>query len=353
MIPANLKKSVSLQQMVGQMVLAGFKGKNVHKKSDICHWIKSYGIGGVLLYDLEMTQDPPGKRNIESPEQVKQLTEDLQRISQTQLFIAVDQEGGIVNRLTPEYGFPECPSWQKIGKNDDENKTRTFSEQIASTLKNCGISFNFAPVLDIQKTDNSVIGREGRCISDDAKFIIKHSRIFIDEHRKKQIATSGKHFPGQGSAIQDAHEEVTDISATWDKSELIPYQELIKSNHLDAVMVGHILIRYMDEKYPASLSNKIINGFLRKKMGYNGVVICDDPLMKAISDHYDWEKILELMINAGIDVICLGNNLIPYRENLIPQSVEMIIKLVENRKIPIERIEESYHRILSLKSSLF
>ena len=87
--------------------------------------------------------------------------------------------------------------------------------------------------------------------------ISKHSKIFIDEHRKKQIATSGKHFPGQGSALQDAHEEVTDISCTWDESELIPYQELINSNKLDAVMVGHVLVKSMDETYPASLSKKI------------------------------------------------------------------------------------------------
>ena len=107
MIPLNLNKSESLRHMVGQMILGGFQGKYISEKCEVYDWIRSYNIGGVLLYDLEMPQFPPGKRNIESPEQVKQLTEDLQRISQTPLLIGVDQEGGIVNRLTPEYGFPK------------------------------------------------------------------------------------------------------------------------------------------------------------------------------------------------------------------------------------------------------
>ena len=87
-------------------------------------------------------------------------------------------------------------------------------------------------------------------------------------------------------------------------------------------------------------------------MGFNGVVISDDPVMKAISDHYSWEETLELMINAGIDIICLGNNLIPYRENLIPDSIKTIISLVDNGKIPSDRIEESYLRIINLKSMI-
>ena len=350
MIPLNLSKSESLRHMVGQMILGGFQGKYISEKCEVYDWIRSYNIGGVLLYDLEMTQFPPGKRNIESPEQVKQLTRDLQNIADTPLFIAVDQEGGIVNRLTPEYGFPEFLSWHEIGKLNDIEKTRAFSLLVANTLQKCGINLNFAPVLDIQKNNDSIIGKEGRCISDDPEQILKHSRIFIEEHRKKQIASSGKHFPGQGSAIQDAHDELTDISDSWHESELSPYEELIRSDHLKMIMTGHVLIKSIDENYPATLSKKIIDGLLRKKMGFNGVVISDDPVMKAISDHYSWEETFELMINAGIDIICLGNNLIPYRENLIPDSIETIISLVEKGKISSDRIEESYRRILNMKS---
>ena len=352
MIPSNLKKSESLRRMVGQMILAGFQGKNFSEKSEISKWIKSYNIGGVLLYDLEMTQFPPGKRNIESPEQVKQLTEDLQRISQTPLLIGVDQEGGIVNRLTPEYGFPKFPSWHEIGKLNDTEKTRAFSLVVAETLQQCGINLNLAPVLDIQKNTNSIIGKEGRCISDNPLQTIKHSRIFIEEHWKKQIATSGKHFPGQGSAIQDAHDELTDISDSWIESELHPYVELIKSNHLKMIMTGHVLIKSLDKNYPATLSKKIIGDLLRKKMGFNGVVISDDPVMKAISDNYSWEETLELMVIAGNDIICLGNNLMPYRENLVPESIETIISLVDEGKIPSDRIEKSYRRILNMKSMI-
>ena len=352
MIPPKLKKSGPLRDMVGQMILGGFKGKIVSEKCEVYDWISSYNIGGVLLYDLEMTQSPPGKRNVESPDQVKQLTRDLQNISHIPLFIAVDQEGGIVNRLTPEYGFPEFPSWHEIGKLNDTEKTKAFSLLVSDTLRTCGINLNLAPVLDIQKNNDSIIGKEGRCISDDPEQILNHSRTFIEEHQKKQIACSGKHFPGQGSALQDAHDELTDISDSWHSSELYPYEELIRSDHLKMIMTGHVLIRSLDNNYPATLSKKIINGLLRKKMGFNGVIISDDPVMKAISDHYSWEETLELMINAGIDIICLGNNLIPYRENLIPNSIETIISLVDKGKVSSERIEESYRRILNMKSMI-
>ena len=349
----NLTKSKTLEHMVGQMILAGFKGKIIDKKTDIYKWIKSYNLGGVLLYDLEMTQDPPGKRNIESPEQLKRLTTELQKISTTPLFISVDQEGGIVNRLTPEYGFPEFQSWEQIGRKTNFEETKTFSKLVSKTLKKASINFNLAPVLDIKKKYQSAISIEGRSISSEPQNIIKHSKIFIDEHRKNRIATCGKHFPGQGSAIQDAHIETTDISETWNEHELIPYKNLIKENKLDAIMIGHVLVRQLDNKYPASLSKKIVNEILRKKMGYNGLVICDDPIMKAISENYKWNEILMLMINAGIDLICLGNNLVPYRKNLIPKSIEAIISMVKNGIISNKRIYESYNRIQKLKSTLF
>ena len=88
-------------------------------------------------------------------------------------------------------------------------------------------------------------------------------------------------------------------------------------------------------------------------MGFNGVVICDDPVMKAISDHYRWDDIFKLMINAGVDIICLGNNLAPYQENLIIDSIKTIVSQVKNGKISMIRIKESFQRILNLKSNLF
>ncbi len=200
MISSKLKKSGPLQDMVGQMILGGFKGKIISEKCEVYDWIRSYNIGGVLLYDLEMTQSPPEKRNVESPEQVKRLTEDLQNIADTPLFIAVDQEGGIVNRLTPEYGFPEFPSWHEIGKLNDTEKTKAFSLLVSDTLRTCGINLNLAPVLDIQKNSDSIIGKEGRCISGDPEQILKHSRTFIEEHQKKQL-----HVQVNISRAKEAH----------------------------------------------------------------------------------------------------------------------------------------------------
>ena len=149
--------------------------------------------------------------------------------------------------------------------------------------------------------------------------------------KKNNIISCGKHFPGQGSASGDTHEGVTDISETWNVIDLLPYSELIQSGDLDMIMVAHVFNNKMDHEFPASLSKIIINNVLRKDLGFTGVVTCDDPSMKAISDNYNLEQTFELMLNAGIDLFCLGNNL-SYDKNHIPKSEYGAIRLVTSNE---------------------
>ena len=165
---------------------------------------------------------------------------------------------------------------------------------------------------------------------------------------EKGIITSGKHFPGLGSGITDTHEGFTDLTKTWSVKDLQPFNELIKSQELDMIMVSHALDKKLDPILPASLSKKIIKGMLRADLGFDGVVICDDPSMRAISDHYSLKEIFKLMLNAGVDLFCLGNNLI-YDNEYIPKSIEAILKLIVDKEIKIERIHESIERINVLK----
>jgi len=340
----------TLEQLVGQLIIAGFRGTEASPNSSIAKYIQEYNLAGVILYDEDVKIGGLGSRNIHSEEQLKELTNQLQSFSRDGLLISIDQEGGSVNRLKLEYGFPETPSWNHMGLLDNDLMTKQFSQTIAMYLFDCGINMNFAPVLDMHYGPETVIGKTGRAISSNPKTVINHARIFCQFMKEMNIIPCGKHFPGQGTASGDTHEGYTDISDSWTVRDLLPFDELIQSGDLDMIMVSHTFDDKLDPEFPASLSKEIISTVLRQDLGFSGVVICDDPSMKAISDHYDLETTIELMLNAGIDLFCLGNNL-NYDPDYIPNSVEAMVSLVNNRKVLENRIQESIERINQLKSN--
>ena len=340
--------SQTIEQLVGQLTIAGFRGKDANPDSSVAGFIQDYNIGGVILYDEDLEYKQLGSRNINSPQQLSQLTQDLQSLSSFPLLITIDQEGGEVNRLKSYYGFPECPDWQHFGLLNNTLMTQQYSEILGETLLSSGINVNFAPVLDLDYGNDSVIGKLKRSISTIPEIAITHSKILIQELKERNIISCGKHFPGQGSASSDTHEGFTDISETWTVKDLLPFDKLIQSGDLDMIMVAHTFDEKLDPKYPASLSKKIITNVLRNDLGFSGVVICDDPSMKAISDNYDLETTFELMLNAGVDLFCFGNNLY-YDADYFPQCVKVMASLIKSGKIKENRIHESIARIDSLK----
>ncbi|SVC06644.1 uncharacterized protein METZ01_LOCUS259498, partial [marine metagenome] len=148
----------TLERLIGQLIIAGFRGSNAAPDSPIANFIKDYNLAGVILYDEDVKIGGLGSRNIQSPIQVKDLSDQLQSFSKDGLLISIDQEGGETNRLKSNYGFPETPSWNHMGLLDNDLMTRQFSQTIASTLSDCGINVNFAPVLDLYYGDETVIG---------------------------------------------------------------------------------------------------------------------------------------------------------------------------------------------------
>ena len=340
--------SKTLDQLVGQLIIAGFRSDKVSNNSNIVRYIKEYNLSGVILYDQDIEKNKVGSRNIKSPAQLKMLTDNLQSISNNPLFISIDQEGGNVNRLNSSYGFPEFPSWQHIGLLDNDLITKQFAESMSETMTSTGINLNFAPVLDLDYGEKTYIGKLERAFSGDPKLVIEHSKIFIDTMKNDNIISCGKHFPGQGSAKGDTHNGFIDISESWSVADLLPYTELIESNHLDMIMLSHVFNNKFDPEFPASLSHETITNSLRNDLNFKGVIICDDPSMRAISDNYDFEDMFVLMINSGIDLLCLGNNL-NYDPDYIPKAVRAIRSAIEKNRISTERINESIDRIALLK----
>lgn len=344
----------SLDLKIGQMLLIGFRGKELPDDSPFLQDIRTGRIGNVILFDYDV---PTKKfdRNIESPKQVQRLTATLRRAAeQTQLplFISIDQEGGRVSRLKDKYGFPSSVSQQYLGKLNNLDSTRFYATRTAATLAKYGFNLNFAPSVDVNvNPENPVIGKIERSFSPDASVVAAHAAVVAEEHRKQRVVCTLKHFPGHGSSKADSHKGFVDVTDTWTAAELTPYTELIRSGAVDMIMTAHIFNARLDPSLPATLSKRIITGLLRDSLHYQGVVVSDDMQMGAIADHYGLESALEQCINAGVDIVSFGNNL-SYDPTIAAKASGIIKRLVLDGKIPRERIEESYRRVVALKQKI-
>lgn len=349
---AGADSEASLETRIGQMLLIGFRGLEVDENSPIVRDIREGRVGGVILFDYDVALKSP-VRNVASPEQVKKLVADLQAVDPTvPLFVAIDQEGGRVNRLKEKYGFPPTVSQGWLGSRNDPQLTAEYAGQIAATLAGLGINVNFAPVVDVNvNPDNPVIGKLERSFSSDPQQVAVHAREVIVAHLVKGVFTALKHFPGHGSSTTDSHLGFTDVTHTWSESELIPYREILRSSGADMIMTAHVFNAGLDPLWPATLSQATITGLLREQLQYDGVVVSDDMQMQAIADHYSLETILEQAILAGADLLIFGNNL-TYDEQIAPKAGQIIAHLVRSGRVPEARINESFARIMHLKRRL-
>ncbi|BDQ35152.1 glycoside hydrolase family 3 protein [Pseudodesulfovibrio portus] len=342
--------AADLDVMIGQMLMAGFRGYTAAPDSRIARDIRDHHLGGVVLFDYDVALGK-AERNIRNPEQVKALNESLQSYAATPLFIGVDQEGGKVQRLKKASGFHETPSALAICTSG-EFKVRMAAYMVGSTCAANGFNLDFAPVADVNvNPDSPAIGRLERSFSDDPEKVTRCAEIYMGELKRSGALSCLKHFPGHGSAGTDSHEGLTDVTDTWTEAELIPYRELIGRGLPTMIMTAHIFNANLDPKYPATLSHKVITGLLRDKLGYDGVVVTDDMTMGAITEFYGRDQAIRLAILAGADILLFGNNL-AYDEEIVGKAHAAIRRMVDEGTIPQTRIEQSYQRIMKLKATL-
>lgn len=333
---------VPIEVKIGQMVMLGFRGTTVNDNSMIIRAIRDQRIGSVVFF----------RYNIQAPAQLRELTANLQAASTLPLLIAVDHEGGLVNRFRAGFGFQSNYSEQYLGAVNDLALTRQQGENAAEQLAALGINLNLAPVVDLNlNPGNPVIGGVERSFSADPAVVVAHARAVIESHHKYNVLTTLKHFPGHGSSRHDSHQGFVDVTDTWQEIELEPYTALIQTGLCDVIMTAHIFNAHLDEKLPATLSRATITGLLREKLGYQGVVVSDDMQMRAISAQYDFETAIRLVVTAGVDIVAIANNL-NYRSDHAERTVAIIHKMVDEGSIPVERIDQSYRRIMALKQRL-
>ena len=340
---------MTLREKIGQLLLVGFRGSTSAECDRVTRDIREHRIGSVILFDQDMAGPAPRRRNIESPAQVRALIAHLQDQAAIPLLVAVDQEGGRVNRLKPEYGFPSSVSHEELGRLDQPAETYRQAAGIAQNLASLGFNLNLAPVVDLDANPaNPIIKGKGRSFAADPETVSRHALEFVRAHRDRGILTCAKHFPGHGSAAGDTHLGLVDVSATWHERELIPFQRLIAAGCCDVIMSAHVINRRLDPVFPATLSPAVQTALLRGKLGFQGVLASDDMEMRAISSHYGLDHSIPLAIEAGIDVLCFGNNL-TYDPDIAGKAVDILERAVTSGRITESRINESCQRVLVLK----
>ncbi len=345
----------TLRQYAAKMLMVGFKGDSVTDSSDAARYVRDLKVGGIILFDVDLTGTAKiGSRNITSKERLTKMTADLQRYAGGNLLIAIDQEGGMVRRLRPEYGYSQTVSQEYLGKINSRDTTMKYAGRMAKEIKESGVNVNLAPLIDVNvNPDCPVIGALHRSYSSDTAIVSNNAKWSIEAHHRNGVLCAVKHFPGHGSSASDSHYGLTDVTDTWQSYELAPFRELISSGKADMVMTAHIFQRNLDPEYPATLSKKIIDGVLRKQLGFEGVVLTDDMYMQGIIDNYKVEDAIVLAINAGADILVMGNNISTGYEPERPfHIVDMIVRAVKEGRIDQQRLIESNRRIDSLIDKL-
>jgi beta-N-acetylhexosaminidase len=369
--PATREKVLSrdLREKIAQMIMVGFRQAEVDEDTPIARAIRDHGLGGVILYNidlksfLEAQKKKPDldrtegaklcPKNILSGGQLKTLTSALKSYSKTPLLISVDQEGGMVSRLGPAAGFSERLSPRALGEKDDPRATLKEAKATAQDLWETGINLNLAPVVDLNLNPEGLIVKLGRSFGSDPDLVCRHARVFIQAHRERGILTALKHFPGKGSAGQDTHFDLADVTSMHQDQEILPFSRLIQEGLADLIMTSHLNHRGWDRDYPVTLSQKVLQGVLREKLGYRGVIISDDLLMGAIVKQFGLEEACVLAVQAGVDILLASNNS-PEGDNpdLFSRIFETLLRAVENGRIAPHLIESSSSRILTVKKSL-
>nr|WP_154896476.1 beta-N-acetylhexosaminidase [Paenibacillus xylanexedens] len=327
---------MTLREKIGQMLLCGFHGTEA--AGDVECLLRTYPIGGVIYF----------ARNIESPEQVERLSAGLQGIAaksgQLPLWISIDQEGGMVARITN--GITLMPGQMAIAAAGSDEKAYEAAYISGLELKSMGINMNFAPVLDINNNAaNPVIGV--RSFGESPQSVADYGVKTIAGLQGAGIAATAKHFPGHGDTDTDSHLDLPVIMhdrERVERVELVPFQAAIAEG-VDAIMSAHIYFPALEpERLPVTLSHTVLSGLLRQELGYEGIIVTDCMEMNAIAVHYGTVEAAVMAVEAGADLV-----LISHTAKLQAEAFEALEAGVKNGRISEKRMDESVARLLMYK----
>jgi beta-N-acetylhexosaminidase len=257
-------------------------------------------------------------------------------------------------RLSPRLGYLPSPSAEDLGRSGDVAYTRLEARRMGATLREAGINWNLAPVVDVAVTpDNPAVVALGRSFSSDPERVVAHARAFIEGMHEAGVLTALKHFPGHGSSLQDSHAGFTDVTATAEPDvELAPYRALIALGLADSVMTAHVFNRGLDPWDPATLSRYTVDRILRRRLGYQGVVVSDDLLMGAIIRHYGLEEAAVDALGAGVDVLLISENSTGAQPRAAPRVVAAIDHALAQGWLSRARVVAALDHVAALRRRL-
>jgi beta-N-acetylhexosaminidase len=355
-------ESLTLDQKVGQMVMMGLDGTTPDDPgvSQAIAQIRAGQLGGVILY----------RYNVTSPSQVRALNSALAQANPLELplLIALDQEGGLVQRLRASNGFTDTPSHEVVAATQTPVQARSTYNAMASMVAQAGFNFNFGPVVDLRgdwldpqkKAVSPVIGQLQRSFSDNPARVVLYATQFIQAHREAGVLTSLKHYPGHGLATGDTHLGLVDVTTTAQSVEQWPFQQLVSAGLADSVMTAHLVNRNVDPDWPVTLSERFIGPQLRVRDGFQGVVVTDDLHMGAIQLEHSPREAVVRAILAGNDLLVFSNN--PAAASAVPgfkprydmgtQVAGLVREAIERGELTPAQIDVAWQRLSRLRSRL-
>ena len=327
---------MEIQTMIGQRLAFGFRETTLTQ--DFIDMVREYKIGNVILFYW----------NIINADQLRQLCRDIQGLIQEETghpaFITIDQEGGMVHRLSPD--LVNVPGNMAAVAAGTPETAYCLAQITARQLRGTGVNLNLAPVLDVNNNPaNPVIGT--RSYGDDPQRVAEFGAAAVRGYAESCLMCCGKHFPGHGDTAVDSHLGLPLIDkslAELRKNELIPFQAAIDAG-IPAIMSSHILFPQIEPKrIPATMSRRIMHDLLRDEMGFQGLILSDTMEMDAIRKHYGTPLGMIGAMNAGIDLVFVSRF-----TDVQHECLPVIRRAVENGDISLDNLTESYERILAFK----
>ncbi len=334
-----------LSRKIGQMLIVGFPGTEPNQEwpERIAAMIGAGEVGGIILF----------ADNVRNPAQLGRLTAALAGAAGSiPPFIAVDQEGGTIQRLTWRKGFQALPSARAMARRPLCEAGELYLKT-AEELAAAHINVNLGPVVDLDVNPASpAIGAKGRSYNRDPGTVVAYAREFIEAHEAEGVLTMAKHFPGHGSAARDPHNAIVDVTKSWQADELTPFAELISEHLVPMIMVGHLIHPlFSDGDRPTSLSRRAITGELRGRLGFTGLIATDDLGMGAIAERYSAEDAAIMAVRAGADLLIFANQTAG-DPGAVDRIIAAVAGAVAEGSIPEAAIEASYARIRAARETL-
>jgi beta-N-acetylhexosaminidase len=336
-------RTLSIEQQIGQLFIVGINGPDIDADTEAL--LNDVEPGGICLF----------ARNIRNLEQTRQLTDDLRRKLPVLPILAMDQEGGLVDRLRRV--LSPMPAAERIR---DVREARTLAAVVSEALLGLGLNMDFAPVVDVIDSERrgSLNGLTSRTFGTTKEDATELAGEFLKVLQSEGILGCLKHFPGLGASTVDSHEELPVVNVTEEElssTDLYPYRELIRSCIVNAIMVGHAAYpaTTMQEKdpegrlLPSSMSFRFVTGLLREQLGFQGLVITDDLEMGAIMRNYGIGEACVRAILAGVDLLAICADPL-----LIREGFHTVMRAFAEGRIERGRIDESLKRIARTKEKL-